>query len=714
LLALLLALCLTLPTLLVFGRACTFDFVDFDDPLYVKENANVLVGLTGPSLRWAFTTFHGSNWHPLTWLSLQLDVEVFGASPIGMHLTNVLLHLANTLLLFFVLKSMTQAPWRSALVAALFAWHPLHVESVAWVTERKDVLSTLFWLLTMAAYVGYARRPGWGRYALVLAAFAPGLLAKPMLVTMPAVLLLLDYWPLGRMVLPGWAGGGRAPLGDDAPAPACTPISLGRCLVEKLPLFGLALASSAVTMVAQAGAMSTLVKIPVTARIENALVAYTTYLLKTFWPVDLSAFYPHPGIKLPLWQASASGVFLAAITVLVLRELRRRPYLTVGWLWYIGTLVPVIGLVQVGLQALADRYTYVPLIGIFLMSVWGIADWLALRSLPRLVPAAAATAVLGACLAATWLQVGYWEDNLKLWQHAVVATPDSSLAHANLGRALLKQGDNKTGMEHLERALALDPKQPLAQNAIGLSLSQLGERDKAIGHFRKALQVQPNFFDAHANLAWVYLFQGKLDEAVDHYSEALRLQPESAQAQSNLGLALSLKGNWPEAQACHERAVALEPLQGKYYFDLAYVLSEQGRSDAGHEAYRKGLELTPQWLEAANQTAWTMATHPDRRFRNAALAVLRARQACAATGYEQADLLDTLAAAYAEAGRYEDAERTARQAVAQLAATDVPERAAALRARLQLFANHQPFRDFSGNPEKWAPPRNQAGVGQRT
>ncbi len=445
-------------TLAVYWQIGDHQFTNYDDTLYVTDNPHVKPGLAGGSVIWAFTATEEANWHPLTWLSHMVDCQLFGLRPRGHFLTSLFLHLANVLLLFAVLKRMTGALWRSAFVSALFALHPLHVESVAWVAERKDVLSTLFWLLTMLAYARYVERPTRARYVLTLVAFTLGLMAKPMLVTLPFVLLLLDYWPLDRM-----AYGGK---GDDPPkrtrkrTHSCEQrLPLSRLVWEKIPFFALAAISSVVTFSFQqrAGAMADMEIFPLSSRIANALVSYLRYMGKIIWPSDLAVLYPHPGTSLPLWWGAAAGLALLGLSILVVLVIRRRPYLAVGWLWYVGTLVPVIGLVQVGVQAYADRYTYVPLIGLFIMIAWGVPDLVGRWAQTRTVLAVLAATALAALTACTWIQLGYWKDSVSLFTHTLQVTTKNYVAHNNLGNALADRGEVEAAISQYTEALRIKP-----------------------------------------------------------------------------------------------------------------------------------------------------------------------------------------------------------------------------------------------------------------
>ncbi len=472
-----------------FAPVSGFHFLVYDDYSYITNNAVVREGLTAPGLSWAFTTFRSANWHPLTWLSHMLDVELFGLDAGPHHLVNLLFHLANTLALFLVLRGMTAATWRSFVAAALFAIHPLHVESVAWVAQRKDVLSAFFLLLALAAYLRYVRRPGPGRYVVVAGCFVAALLAKPMAVTLPFLLLLLDWWPLGRMTA------------DDA-RPGL-PANLPKLALEKVPLVALSGLSCAVTVVAQraGGALDT--AIPLWVRLQNALLAYAAYLGKAVWPASLVILYPHPGASVSAAKVAAAGLLLALLTAAAVRLAGRRPHLLAGWLWYLGTLVPVIGLVQVGTQAMADRYTYIPLVGIFVAVTWeanGLRERLRLRSL---YPAVTAGLVLGALLVVACIQVRCWRNSVTVFRHAVALTANNWVAHIDLGWALEQEGNLDEAMLHYREAIRIAPGHPYAHNNLGYLLALRGRTGEAIAHFREALRLSPGYTRARRNLEWV-------------------------------------------------------------------------------------------------------------------------------------------------------------------------------------------------------------------
>jgi hypothetical protein len=469
--------------LAVYGQTLRFSFVNYDDPGYVTQNTHVRAGLTGAGFNWAITTNHLSNWHPMTWLSHMLDCQIFGVRPGPAHLTNVLLHAVNALLLFAVLIDLTGARWRSAVVAGLFALHPLHVESVAWIAERKDVLSTCFGLLSVWAYVKYARRGGIRWYLLAALCLAVGLMSKPMLVSLPLLLLLADYWPLGRT---DWR----------------------RLLLEKAPLAALVAASCVVTYLVQrnTGAMGQVV-LPPLVRAGHALVAYVLYIGNTIWPVDLAVLYTHPylpgGAVWQPWQVAAGAAVLALMSLLAL-VFREKPYVLVGWLWFVISLVPVIGLVQVGSQAMADRYSYLPATGLFIIAVWGIGDFIAASRVPRrlLRPAVAvlAVAVLIACAVASHIQVQYWQNSLTLYQRAIDAGQANAVTHTNLGAIHHADRNYPAAMTHYRQAIGIDPDYWLAHVNLAMALKELGQRDDAINHFFHATRLNPNLADAHAIL----------------------------------------------------------------------------------------------------------------------------------------------------------------------------------------------------------------------
>jgi Tfp pilus assembly protein PilF len=569
------------------------DFVLFDDPQYVTENAPVLEGLTADGLTWAFTTGHASNWHPITWLSHMLDVDLFGVDPAGHHATNLLLHVLNALLLFGLLNSMTERLWPSALVAALFALHPLHVESVAWVAERKDVLCTFLGLLTVAAWLGFLRRGGGAWYVLTMLLYALGLMAKPMLVTLPLVLLLLDVWPLRRLA--DGMGAARDPL--------LTQRSPSRLLLEKLPLLLLAVASSAVTFLVQrsGGAVATTDLVSFPQRAANAVVSTSVYLRQTVWPDDLSIMYVHPdmpgGTPHTLGVVLGAGLLLLAVTVVVLRAGRRGAAL-VGWLGYLGTLVPVVGLVQVGQQAHADRYTYLPLVGIFVVVAWLSADLV--ESLARRRPAVRtvgvviAVVVLGAFAVRSRSQVRIWRDNETLMKHALTVAPTSPLIHFTLGTALLREERYDEAAEHLSTALEISPQDVDTLANLGMVRIRQGRLAEALPLLRNAVANKPEDAGMQSSLAVALRAQGALDEAMSHARRATELEPDTGIYHYNLGNLLFDRMLLDEASDRYRRALELNADLSDAHRNWANILARQGSMDEAIEHYREAIRIAPE------------------------------------------------------------------------------------------------------------------------
>ncbi len=527
------------------------DFVNFDDGLYVTDNPLVQQGLTWDGAVWALQTTHASNWHPVVWFSHMLDCSLFGLFPGGHHLTNLLLHVLNTILLFLLLRRLTGAMWRSALVAALFGWHPVHVESVAWVAERKDVLSTLFWILTIWAYAHYVERPQRRRYALALLLFALGLMTKPMLVTLPFVLLLLDFWPLGRLAESGLK---RAPK-DPAKNPQLIWWPLIR---EKWLFFALSAASCGVTIWAQrsGGALKSLSAVPLGSRLANGLAAYGAYLWKMIWPVDFAVLYPIPD-EVPLRGAFCSGLALAVISLIALRFRRQRPAMIAGWLWYLGTLVPVIGLVQVGGQAMADRYTYVPLIGIFIMIAWSVEEWNS--AWPAAVPfkVGVCGAALAGCAFLTSQQLRYWQNGAALFEHAVRITKGNYVAHNNLGNALSAQARPGEAIAEFREALRLHPDYAQAHFNLSTELASQGQTTQALAHLTQVLRLTPRVAEAHNNVGVILAQQGEFQGAMDHFVTAISLKPNYLNARLNLAGAYAEMGRFQQAVATSQQALQM-------------------------------------------------------------------------------------------------------------------------------------------------------------
>lgn len=544
---------LTVMVFLVFGQVRSHPFTSFDDTGYVLDNPNVKAGLTKEGLAWAFTTMHMANWHPLTWISHMVDVEMFGLWPGGPHLVNVFLHGLSSLALFWVLFRMTGNLPRSWVVAALFAVHPLHVESVVWIAERKDVLSTFFWMATMWAYWRYTTSPGIGRYFLVAAFLALGLLIKPMLVTLPFVLLLLDYWPLQRFQPgPRHAGTGRTGTWK-------------RLVMEKVPLIGMAATSSIVTFIAQrkGEAVAAVADLPVAVRVMNAALSYITYLVKTVWPASLSIFYPYPS-AIPTWEIAGSAIVLIGVSLLVLRGARKRPYFLAGWLWYLGTLVPVIGIVQVGGQANADRYTYVPLIGIFIMVVWGISEMAATWKDRRVGLGVACGVMLLSAMTVSWYQVRIWANNVTLFRHALEVTSSNWQVQMHLGIALLDEGKQEEAIPHFKEVLRTEsrfsPASKIAHYHLGLSYLQLGNLARAVDHFQYALWIDPDYLKARYNLAVAFTQMGKIDDAIAQYRFVVQKKRDiPPEVFNNFGVMLLRHGETGEAIEQFRQLLELQP-----------------------------------------------------------------------------------------------------------------------------------------------------------
>ena len=587
----------------IYARVWHHDFVSYDDPKYVTENSVVSAGLTARGVSWALTTGTDANWFPVTWLSHMLDVQLYGMNAGGHHLTNVLLHIATTLLLFGLLYWMTGALGRSAFVAALFAVHPLHVESVAWVAERKDVLSTLFLMLTLWAYVWYVRQPRISRYALVILFFALGLMSKPMLVTLPFLLLLLDVWPLGRMGL----GGDRSRRSGSARRADQRSVAL-HLVREKLPLFALAIASSIVTFLVQrrGGAVAGLDAYPLSLRVGNAVVSYVAYIVKMLWPTRLAAFYPYP-TSLPVGLVAGALVLLIGVSVVVIRAGRRYPYLLVGWLWYLGTLLPVIGLVQVGNQAMADRYTYVPMIGLLIIAAWGISDLLARGRYRNIALSTAAVLVIAACAITARGQVQHWRSTPELWTHALEVTAGNDVAHNNLGLALARQGKAAEAISHYTEALRIRPTYATARTNLGAALASQGKVDEAITQYTEVLRYKPEFAEAHIDLGAALADKGRIDDAIAQYTEALRLKPDFSEAHANLGVALASQGKLDQAITEYNEALRLKPSSADVHNNLGFALASRGKVDEAIAHYTEAVRLRPDFALAHMNLALTLA-----------------------------------------------------------------------------------------------------------
>ncbi len=584
------ALILVLVTVSLYWPATGSEFINSDDGLYVYENHVVKRGFTVAGINWAFTSLEAANWHPITWLSHMVDVELFGMNAGGHHFTNLALHALNAVLLLFLMMRMTGARWPSVIVAALFALHPLHVESVMWVSERKDVLSTLFWILATLAYAGYARKPGAWRYLGVVILFLIGIMAKPMLVTLPFVFLLLDFWPLGRVTRGGLRSFQHA--GQHS--------SIRRLVYEKLPLFIISAVSCWVTWIAQAGsgAIKTMDLIPFSVRVTNAVISYATYLAKIVWPDPLAFHYPlHADIQLGKFFFAV--LLLITITLVAGLHARRFPYIITGWLWYLGTLVPVIGIVQVGTQAMADRYTYIPLTGVFFIIAWGWLDLTAKRRIPlKLLSVVLAIGWLSGLSFVTRHQIHYWKDSISLLGHTLEVTTGNYGAHSNLGLALSAAGRQDEAIEHFHRALEINPRFVQAINNLGQAYEKKGNRTAAVEQYLEAIRIDPKFADSRYNLGNIFAQRGLTRKAEKQYRLALQIRPADPEILNNLGNVLAATGEYAEAVRLYRRALGSIPDAIKIKNNLGVTLFRQGQLEAARNIFKEIVARYPGHADA--------------------------------------------------------------------------------------------------------------------
>ena len=680
---LLVCLFLVLSILYVYWQVRHFSFLNYDDPQYVTANYDVQAGLTFESIRWSLTATQASNWHPLTWLSHMLDCQIYGLDPGRHHLTNLLFHILNTLLLFLVFKKMTGAIWKSAFVAALFALHPLHVESVAWVSERKDVLSVFFGMLTLWSYSRYVETSRLDKYLLLILFYILSLMAKPMLVTLPFVLLLLDYWPLRRFQL-------KSSDNENVAIQRSFYFGLIR---EKIPLFLLSTASCVVTYLVQksGGAVDSLAAIPFHVRIANALVSYVSYIGKMIWPHNLAVLYPYQK-SITLWKIAGAGLLLVIISVFVFRMLRTKPYLSVGWLWYLGTLVPVIGIVQVGSQALADRYTYVPLIGIFIMITWGISDWVSKKHYGKIGLFTVAAFILSILMTTSRLQVKYWSNSVALFDHAINVTGANCNAQLNLGEALAAQGKIEKAVEHYKTALKIKPDLAGAHLNMGVYFRREGKLDDAINHFSKVLHGKSDdTATAQCELGDTLEKKGDLSRAVTHYLEAIKIRPGYAKAYNNLGVILASQNKVKAAIVFLSKALQINPGYSGAYFNLGKIYFNLNDPEKAIFQYKKALQFDPNMIQALYHLSWMRATHEDKKYRNGKEAVELATRLCKITQFHQPLALDALAAAYAETGKFNEAVFTAEKALKMDLKQSPKSFAQGLEQRLKLYQNKMPY-----------------------
>jgi protein O-mannosyl-transferase len=742
-------------TWIVFGRTLGFDFFNYDDSFYVYQNPSISNGLTRAGFVSALTQPLVGNWHPLTSFSLMLDAQFFGLNAGGYHFVNVLLHTVTILLLFFVLRAMTGAVWRSALVAALFAIHPLRAESVIWVSERKDVLSGVFFMLGLGAYYRYARKPpALGGYLMVAAALALGLLSKAMLVTFPFLLLVLDYWPLRRF---SFSPVTEARGTEERPAPA--PVSW--LLLEKIPFLGLAVAISIATIVAQKQALSTAENWPLSWRVDNALVAIWIYLRQMVWPADLAVFYPHPKGTLSLWIVGLSLVALLAVTLSVFVARKKYPYLITGWLWYLGMLVPVIGLIQVGAQAHADRYTYLPQIGIYLSVIWAITDLSARWKWRKVILGTASALAISLLMTLSWRQVGYWSSSVRLWRHTLAVTTNNDVAERGLGTELLRLGQVDEAIAHDRAALRIHPRDAngltnlanallqkkeypeairLYREVIGVrpndsemrrnlgkALYQSGAIDQAVAEFREALRIRPHDSDAAYSLGNIFLEKGDaeaaipyfrkateanrnnvaarynlaialqrngdLEQAIAQFRQTLQLDPRNVGAHNNLAITFLKAGQAKDAIAEWEAALRLQPNNAEMHNNLAVALLEEGRVAAAVREWEETLRLQPDRVGTQITLSWILATAPESTVRDGARALALAQRAFKVAAPRNPLVFRVLAAAYAENAQFPAAIETAEEGARRADAEGQPAIAQLLQGDLGLYQQGIPLRD---------------------
>jgi tetratricopeptide (TPR) repeat protein len=672
---------LVLAVAFIYAQTASFGFVAYDDNLFVYENTHVREGLTWDSLHWSLsagvnkTRGHAGDadyWRPLSFLSHLLDVSLFGLKAGGHHLMSVALHAAAAVLLFLVMRSLTGTLWRAAFVAALFAVHPLHVESVAWIAERKDVLSGLFFVLTLGAHARFAQqRFHWGRHLLMLAAGMMAMMSKPMLVTLPCVLLLVDWWPLNRLNGSSWK----------------------RLVIEKLPLFIMAGLTTLLAISGGGSANDVLwAQLPWFYRVGNSMLSLGTYITQTLWPVDLICFYPFPGVHLPVGKTLLSIAALALISGVVFWKRGQRA-LVVGWLWYLGMLMPVLGLFrQAGDQAHADRYTYLAMIGLSLMVAWPLAEWAQRHRQRRIALAVAASMALLVLTLASRAQVSHWRDTIALWTHAVECAPENFAAHAHLGDALFAASRPTEAMRSYERTLELAPSHVIARRQLGVLLLNSGRIDEAAPHLQRTVQEDARSPDAHAAMAALLQRQGRTPEALQHFEEAANLRPD-ANAWFNLASALLQAGQAPKAVECLQRALAADAAHAESHFLIGVIAAGGGSRAQAIEHYNAALNANPNHLPSLHNLGWLLATASEDSLRDGAKAVKLLQHALNLPGGSTVHLMHALAAAYAETGRFAEALETARQALSMASTPPLAPLAQQIEAEQRIYATGVPWRE---------------------
>jgi tetratricopeptide (TPR) repeat protein len=625
-------------TFIAFEKARNNDFIYYDDDIYITENPQVQRGLCFESIAWAFTTSHSGYRHPLTWLSHELDCTLFGVNPAGHHLMSVGFHIANVILLFLILKVMTGAIWPSAFVAALFGLHPIMVESVAWTAERKNVLSTFFAFLTIAAYLHYVRKPDWRRYLTVVIIFAAGLLSKPMLVTIPCVLILLDYWPLERFN---------------------PKFKILNSVYEKIPLFLLSAVFSIITLIDQKhwGAMERGANYSLLTRLANAFVAYVGYILKLFYPKNLAVLYPHPGDTLPLWQSISAFIAILLITVCLCLLGFKKRYLLVGWLWFLGTLVPVIGLVQVGSQAMANRYIYLPSIGIFIIIAWGVNEFASRWKYYKTVVIAGILIIMISLIVATRHETSYWKNSITLFKHTLDITKNNYITYNNYGCALKDNGNYDLAIENFNESLRIKPDYVTAINNLGMVLRDQGKIDQAIALWEKALEIEPSNPNVNANLGLTFYMQGQYEKAIEYFNRALKNRPDLQHTNYILGFIYHKMGNLQMAEENFIQAIKIWPYDVNAINDLGAVYGEQGWLDEAMQKWKEALKLDPDSMSAHLNLAFALSQ------KNQPTAAIEHFNMALRLDPNQPDVLMGLADAYMATGKPNQAIKVAEKAL---------------------------------------------------
>ncbi len=685
---------LLITVILVFATLVAYEpirhngFVNYDDDKYITKNPDVTGGITQQSLEQAFTKPHYFMWHPLTTISHMLDYQFFGLNPAGHHFVSVVLHIVNTLLLFWILKNITGAIWPSAFVAAVFALHPLQVESVAWAAERKTVLSGLLWLLTMAAYVRYTRQPGFLRYLLVLLVFGLCIMTKPVVVTLPFVLLLLDYWPLERF---RWGQKGKT-----AAKTTSNQKSAIWLIAEKAPLLAMSAILAVITINMQhlGGVVQTLEKEPIDYRIANMFLSYIRYIGKVIWPSSLAVCYPYTFVPLSnFWVLMCAILFIVLIVVIVCYISRRKKYAAVGWLWYIGTLVPMIGLVQAGGQSMANRYMYISMLGLLIISAWAAKDFITGRLRLKIVAAILAVVLLSALVVLTRIQVSHWQNSMTLYEYALKVTQNNALVENNYGSALFEAGRLDEAISHLNKALSIVPKMAEAEDNLGRVYLKQGKGDKAVACFKKVIEKNRASAEAYVNMASALGIQKKYDEALKYLKKAMGLAPDTPDIHNKMGIALLATGRPDEAITHFKLALQKSAIPEEVYSNLGSAYIQVGKYDLAIENLSKAIEIKPNNIGALNNLAWILAIVNDVSIRDANRAIEYAQRACELTGNEEAGLLDTLGAAYASAGKFAEAKATAEKALNIAKSSGREDLAGKIQKRIKLYEAGQPYRE---------------------